>query len=254
MSTRSFRPPPICGQCDQRPVLGETLFCAGATWLCADCLTNETGGKGVMAKLAPHSVESDQRRALSMRAKSAGDITDAVQYANEAGWHNHAAQVLHDRGNRLARQVVIVGTEAVPLKPGFLKDTLSDPDLVAVEASEARGRLMMANDIVALGVDVANTVKAANTAEKLLAHEVALAHKVAMDQVHMAARERDPAIEMRRLNVAARMMATVQQGMLTLQRLKTGGTQTVVVQHVRIESGGQAVVGNIQTERSLNAR
>ena len=68
-----------------------------------------------------------------------------------------------------------------------------------------------------------------------------------MDQVHMAARERDPAIEMRRLNVAARMMATVQQGMLTLQRLKTGGTQTVVVQHVRIESGGQAVVGNIQT-------
>jgi hypothetical protein len=39
------------------------------------------------------------------------------------------------------------------------------------------------------------------------------------------------------------MMSVVQQGLLTLQKLKTGGTQNVVVQHVHVESGGQAIVG-----------
>ena len=31
-------------------------------------------------------------------------------------------------------------------------------------------------------------------------------------------------------------------GCLTLQRMKTGGKQTVVVQHVTVSQGGQAVV------------
>lgn len=38
------------------------------------------------------------------------------------------------------------------------------------------------------------------------------------------------------------MMAMVQQGVITLQRLQTGGTQNVVVQHVYVGAGGQAVV------------
>ena len=42
------------------------------------------------------------------------------------------------------------------------------------------------------------------------------------------------------------MMNTFQNGVLTLQRLRTGGRQTVVVQHVHLESGAQAVVG-VQT-------
>ena len=41
-----------------------------------------------------------------------------------------------------------------------------------------------------------------------------------------------------------RMMNTFQQGMLTLQRVRTGGEQRVVVQYVtRVEDGGQAVIG-----------
>ena len=35
-------------------------------------------------------------------------------------------------------------------------------------------------------------------------------------------------------------------GMLTLQRLRTGGNQTVTVQHVNVQPGGQAVIGNVQ--------
>jgi len=37
----------------------------------------------------------------------------------------------------------------------------------------------------------------------------------------------------------------VQQGALALHKLKTGGTQTVIVQHVHVGQGGQAIVGNV---------
>ena len=46
---------------------------------------------------------------------------------------------------------------------------------------------------------------------------------------------------------ATRLMNTFQQGMLTLQRVRTGGEQRVVVeQHqyvTKVEDGGQAVIG-----------
>jgi hypothetical protein len=35
---------------------------------------------------------------------------------------------------------------------------------------------------------------------------------------------------------------------VTLQELRTGGCQTVTVQHVNVASGGQAVVGNVRAE------
>lgn len=46
-----------------------------------------------------------------------------------------------------------------------------------------RGQLLQLNDMVALGVDVANAVPASNTAKKLTAHAIAVAHEVAMEQV-----------------------------------------------------------------------
>jgi hypothetical protein len=41
-------------------------------------------------------------------------------------------------------------------------------------------------------------------------------------------------------------MSVFQDGLLTLQRLRTGGNQTVTVQHVNVAPGGQAVIGNVQ--------
>ena len=40
----------------------------------------------------------------------------------------------------------------------------------------------------------------------------------------------------------ARMMTAFQQGLVTLQRLRTGGQQVVTVQHVEVRDGGQAIV------------
>ena len=243
MRKRSFLPPPTCSRCNQRPVLGDSLLHTGSVWLCAACLTQDLPGSDVMTKMASKAIEADSNYALSKRAKVAGELAEAESLNREGQWHHQAAASIHEHGNRLARQSVIVHGEAIPANNGFMKETLSDPDLAAVESSEARGRLLKMNDAVALGVDVSATVKAANTAEKLIAHEIAVAHKVAMEQAMYAAHESNPELELKRLKMSARMMTVAQQGLLALQKLKTGGTQNVVVQHVHVGAGGQAVVG-----------
>ena len=246
MRTRSFLPPPTCSRCTARPVLGDTLLHTGVTWLCAACLTDDLPGSDIMTKQASKAIEADGFYARSKRARAAGEIEQALTLNGKAQWHHDASDAVRGHGNRLAQQAVIVQSEALPAKPGDLKDTLSDPDLAAIESSETRGRFLKMNDVVALGVDVSNTVKAANTAEKLVAHEIAVAHKVAMEQAMRATLESDPAIEIKRLQVSARMMSVAQQGLLNLQRLKTGGTQNVVVQHVHVQAGGQAMVAQVQ--------
>jgi hypothetical protein len=65
-----------------------------------------------------------------------------------------------------------------------------------------------------------------------------------------------PTVEQGRLvNVAARLMDVYQAGLVTLQRLRTGGRQEVVVQHVQVSAGGQAVVaGTIKTHKHRGGR
>ena len=41
---------------------------------------------------------------------------------------------------------------------------------------------------------------------------------------------------------ASRLMVAYQQGLVTLDRLRAGGKQTIIVQHVQVNDGGQAVV------------
>jgi hypothetical protein len=46
----------------------------------------------------------------------------------------------------------------------------------------------------------------------------------------------------RMMNASARMMDTYQHGMLTLTKVRSGGQQTVVVQHVNVGDGRRAMV------------
>ena len=49
--------------------------------------------------------------------------------------------------------------------------------------------------------------------------------------------------------MAARLMSVFQDGLLTLERLRTGGNQTVTVQHVNVQPGAQAVTGSVGKSR-----
>jgi len=141
-----------------------------------------------------------------------------------------------------------VGTDP-SATPGLgLVDNPQNPDQTALDASAYRAGLLtgMGNDCVAMAVDAATSIKAENSLEKMLAHQLAMAHKSALEVTNKAFFEEDATEKAKLLNLAARMMDTFQRGLLTFQRLKTGGEQRVTVHHVTVAEGGQAIVGNVR--------
>ena len=155
------------------------------------------------------------------------------------------------------------GGEALPLDTQdmtafYLRDTLTDsPDAVAARASLSRLELLEKSGTLALAVDTAETVQLRNSVERMLAHQLASPHVLMMRATAKATSwlsranpdDSDPAraahasIESARLmNAAARRASAFNDGAATLQRLRSGRTQRVVVQHVNVTDGGQAVV------------
>ena len=141
------------------------------------------------------------------------------------------------------------GGELVPSAPE-LRDTVTNPDYVAVDAS--RDRLALANlaGVLELALDASDTVAPKNSLEKMLVHQLAVLHRQMMK---LAARMDDFVLpitdhqqrseEVCRLGlVVARLAASYQSGLLALQRVRSGGKQVVTVQHVHVADGGQAVI------------
>ena len=137
----------------------------------------------------------------------------------------------------------------------YIRDTLAEgATRLAEDASIKRADLLLQPnlDAVALGIDAAESIGAANALEKMLAHQMAVAHEVAMQFADRAVsyqhRTAGDQVEAARCaNAAARMMGAFQSAMLTLQKIRSGGNQTVTVQHVNVQAGGQAVIGNVKT-------
>jgi L-fucose isomerase-like protein len=136
------------------------------------------------------------------------------------------------------------------------RNTVNDPSYVTAGASHDRLELAHEANVLDMALDAAETSQAANSLEMMMAHQLAAAHRSAMkldaQLNHQAGRLNgviSPAglttinVEVARLaNSTARMTGAFQQGLLTMQRLKSGGRQVVTVQRVTVEQGGQAVV------------
>ena len=128
------------------------------------------------------------------------------------------------------------------------KNSLRDPEQVALDASAERKELLLgpAIDVCALALDAADSIGAQDSLEKMLGHQLALAHKLSFEFANRAVDQRDPAVTARYMNISIRLMGAYQQGLLTIQKLRSGNTQTVTVQHVHV-SGGQALItGTVQ--------
>jgi hypothetical protein len=141
-----------------------------------------------------------------------------------------------------------------------LVDTVAHPDYVTAEASSDRLALVSQAGSLSLALDAADTIQAQDSLEKMLVHQMAVLHRgmmratARMDEELDAAGARDDPNKREAANVRAcrlagaisRMSATYQQGLLTLQRKRTGGNQQVTVKHihqqVNVTQGGQAVV------------
>ena len=137
----------------------------------------------------------------------------------------------------------IAATDNAELAHNRLVDTLEHPNSISVRASEQRMEAAAEAGILEAAADAAVSAQAGNSLEKMLCHQMAAAHHMAMKLLTRAADTRLPPVETARLmNAGARLMQVFQEGMLTLKKSRTGGQQKIVVQHVQVSAGGQAVI------------
>lgn len=134
-------------------------------------------------------------------------------------------------------------------------EALKTPDRVTLDASIDRLELAHKSGVLNMALDVAESVDATNSAEQMIAHQMAAAHRMSLDLMAKAGNTRDTIEKCRLVNTAAKLMDTYQRAMLVVNRLHTGGQQTVTVQHVQVTDGGQAVInGSVHTGRQLSGR
>ena len=146
-----------------------------------------------------------------------------------------------------------IGGEALPDSGdrtlAGVRETLLDPDTIGLDASGARLQLLADCDAVAIGIDASESINALNSLEKMLSHQLAGAHKYALKLLALIDRTNDNLEKLRLTNASARMMQAYYEGMKLLHKIRSGGRQTVVVQHVTVSEGGKAVIaGGVQNQ------
>lgn len=189
--------------------------------------------------------------AARIRAEERGGPSDMADRFEARG-----RQVLPADHPRTAGGELVPGDDFTSKTLPAILDTLANPDALAADAS--RDRLDLAKDAGSLemALDTAESIQAADGLERMLAHQLATAHVAAMkaatlmgQQIDHATRtigaERQAAcVEAARMAGAfAKLTGSFQAGMQTLQRVRSGGRQTVVVQYNTVGEGGQAVIG-----------
>jgi hypothetical protein len=232
---------PECALCGDQDV---TVDSFGGRIVCQFCLDRARNGRDTATRAARALAISRTERATASLLRESGDDADA------AG-HEDAAVQYAEKAAALFRPKTVPAMalgEAVPLRRSQLADTLKAPNVVALDASAHRLELLgrLGVECTAMALDASDSIKAENSLEKMLAHQLAVAHKTSLDIAAKAALEQNTTEKARMLNLAARMMEVFQRGLLTLQRLRTGGDQRIFVQHVTVSDGGQAIVGNVK--------
>jgi hypothetical protein len=165
-------------------------------------------------------------------------------------------------------ELIIETTEAQNPNKELLLDTVKDSlDMVAANASLHRLELAGGADVLAMTVDVADTIRAETSLERMLAGQLAALHMLAMKNAATASSFVNKAADIcaptqqrqianveaaRSANAAARATEAFQRGLLTLDKLRNGGRQTVVVQHVNVANGGKAVVAGAMQAGGYN--
>jgi hypothetical protein len=194
-----------------------------------------------------------QQKAARAAAKNPESLNEAVSNKmDEALAKLEARELL-----QLPENLVSARGETVQssFRLGHVVDTLKNPNMINISASELRVDLAACvwSGVAEAALDAAESARAENSLEKMLCHQMAAGHCAAMRLTAYSLDNGTPSVERARLsNAAARMMQVYQEAFLTLQKVRSGGKQTVVVQHVQVTEGGQAVTviaGNVKSGR-----
>ena len=167
--------------------------------------------------------------------------------------------------NALEHQANSLLTPTEPLKTGLggeisppmtlgmagLEDALQRPDMLSLEATIQRTELADKAGVFELAIEAAESSKAEGAIQKMICHQMAAAHRHAMRLLAESEAQRDTVEKCRMATTASKLMDAFSRAATALQRLQTGSSQVVTVQHVQINGGQTAIVGNF---RGANAK
>jgi hypothetical protein len=148
-----------------------------------------------------------------------------------------------------------LGAEIVPrMEDGLpgLGLTLTEPDLLNAETSQQRANLLERANVLELGIEAAQEAKASNALEKMMCHQLAALHRRALTLLAQSETTRDPDVAVKQARAAARMVDAASRAALTLQRLQSGGGQTIQVQYFHVNTTVGGVSENLQNPHRQN--
>ena len=99
------------------------------------------------------------------------------------------------------------------------------------------------NDSLAL----LNGIQPRDEIEGMLAIQMIAVHNIAMETMRRAVTGQIISVIEGDVNNATKMLRTYTTQMEALKRYRTGGQQKVIVEHVNVNQGGQAIVGAVST-------
>ena len=137
-----------------------------------------------------------------------------------------------------------LGGEIVPpVEEGLpgLELALQKPDLLSLGASEQRAQLLEQNKVLELGIETAQDAQAEGSVQKMISHQMAALHQRAMTLLAESETTKFPDIAVKKARAAARLVDAFSRSALTLQRLQSGGGQTIQVQYMQVN----AMVGEV---------
>src|SRR5215207_4931159 len=194
------------------------------------------------------------RRATHLRAKVAAspdDLLNPCDLETAKRWEGRAFANLPDTIQSIGGELVPADTDH--RHGGSMRNTVADPSYITADASKSRLDLAFDAGVLETGLDAAETIEARNSLEKMMAHQMAAMHSSTMKlaaqlnrciermerEHHPDLRERANVQGTRLAGAIARMSGSYQSGMTTMQRLRSGGTQRVIVQHVTVTGQGR---------------
>lgn len=195
--------------------------------------------------------DMDEAQAMSL---TADQIRHNVKHGQDRGFEQKEAKLiiaddLDDAANSYLTLSEIpargVGGEFVQItesKPPVTCPPREQISRVNTDASLDRLELASKNGVLSMALDTAEAIGASNAAEQMIAHQMAVAHRTSLDLIAEAGHTRDPIERCRLINTASKLMDLCQKGLTTIHKIRTGGQQTVTVQHVQVSDGGQAVI------------
>ena len=194
------------------------------------------------------------RKAMSERLIAEEYAESGIDPGSTVFHHMYAEELRKEANDLLALDQLPQlghGGEVVPTKDEKLgvamagaiaHNSLDNPDMISIDSSKQRLELLMDANVVAPGLDAAESINAGNSLEKMLAHQMVLCHSAAFRTISKANNQMDTVESARLLNAGTRLMKTFQEGLQTLHKIRNGNRQTMIVQHVNVSDGGQAVV------------